>query len=50
MKYVIGVDIGTQSTKCLLVGVDGRVRAQAGVAYQPETPITYFMARSAAAA
>lgn len=38
MKYVIGVDIGTQSTKCLLVGVDGRVRAQAGVAYQPETP------------
>ncbi len=38
MKYVIGVDIGTQSTKCLLVGIDGKVHAQASVAYQPETP------------
>jgi xylulokinase len=38
MKYVIGVDIGTQSTKCLLAGTDGKVHAQASVAYQPDTP------------
>ena len=38
MKYVIGVDIGTQSTKCLLVGIDGKVHSQHSVAYQPETP------------
>jgi sugar (pentulose or hexulose) kinase len=38
MRYVIGVDIGTQSTKCLLVGIDGKVHAHSSVAYQPETP------------
>jgi sugar (pentulose or hexulose) kinase len=38
MRYVIGVDVGTQSTKCLLVGVDGKVHAHSSVAYRPETP------------
>jgi sugar (pentulose or hexulose) kinase len=38
MRYVIGVDVGTQSTKCLLVGVDGKVQAHSSVAYRPETP------------
>lgn len=38
MTYVIGVDIGTQSTKCLLVDANGNVVQSASVAYQPETP------------
>ena len=38
MKYVIGVDIGTQSTKCLLVSLAGKVISQSSVAYRPETP------------
>ncbi len=36
--YVIGVDIGTQSTKAVLVRTDGRIVAQASQAYQVETP------------
>jgi xylulokinase len=38
MDYVIGVDIGTQSTKALLVGQDGRIVATASQAYQVDTP------------
>ncbi len=38
MKHVIGVDIGTQSTKALLVNADGRIVAQHASSYQPETP------------
>lgn len=38
MDYVIGVDIGTQSTKALLVGADGRVKAQHSQAYKVDTP------------
>ncbi len=37
-KYIIGVDIGTQSTKALIAGTDGRLIAQASVAYHPDTP------------
>lgn len=36
--YVIGVDIGTQSTKAVLVGTDGRIVAQHAQSYQVETP------------
>ena len=38
MDYVIGVDIGTQSTKALLCGAHGRVVAQWTESYQPDTP------------
>ncbi|RYB03319.1 FGGY-family carbohydrate kinase [Lichenibacterium ramalinae] len=38
MDLVIGVDIGTQSTKAVLVGQDGSIRAQASRAYAPDTP------------
>lgn len=38
MDYVVGVDIGTQSTKALLCAADGRIVAQDSVAYQPDTP------------
>ncbi len=39
MDYVIGVDIGTQSTKALLVEAgSGRIVAQHAKAYQPATP------------
>ncbi len=38
MEHVIGVDIGTQSTKALLVDGDGRIVAQHASGYQPETP------------
>jgi hypothetical protein len=38
MNHLIGVDIGTQSTKCPLVDLGGRVVAQASTAYQPDTP------------
>ncbi|HKW84762.1 MAG TPA: FGGY-family carbohydrate kinase [Burkholderiaceae bacterium] len=34
----MGVDIGTQSTKAVLVGADGRIVAQASRAHQVETP------------
>ena len=35
---VIGVDIGTQSTKAILVAADGRILAQAQHGYAPDTP------------
>ena len=35
---VIGIDIGTQSSKAVLVGRDGTVLAQAQHAYAPDTP------------
>ena len=35
---VIGIDIGTQSTKAVLVGRDGAILAQASCAYAPDTP------------
>jgi ribulokinase len=38
MDYVIGVDIGTQSTKALLCDTRGRIVAQASGAYHPDTP------------
>ncbi len=38
MEYVIGVDIGTQSTKALLVDARGRIVAQHAKGYQPDTP------------
>ena len=36
--YVIGVDIGTQSTKALLCDARGRIVAQQRASYQPDTP------------
>jgi xylulokinase len=36
--YVIGVDIGTQSTKALLTDAHGRIVAQQSKAYRPDTP------------
>ena len=36
--YVIGVDVGTQSTKAVLVSSDGQIVAQRARAYQVETP------------
>lgn len=39
MAYVLGVDIGTQSTKALLIDtVSGRIAAQHSKPYQPDTP------------
>ncbi len=38
MPHVIGVDIGTQSTKALLTDETGRILAQATQSYQPDTP------------
>lgn len=38
MNYVIGVDIGTQSTKALLVSCAGEIIAQHAKAYQLDTP------------
>src|SRR5947209_14212050 len=38
MDYVIGVDIGTQSTKALLCDVSGRIVAQHVKSYRPDTP------------
>ncbi|WP_025602311.1 FGGY-family carbohydrate kinase [Burkholderia sp. WSM2230] len=38
MEYVIGVDIGTQSTKALLVDRHGAIVAQHASSYQPDTP------------
>ena len=35
---VIGVDIGTQSTKAVLVAADGTILAQAQHGYAPDTP------------
>src|SRR5512133_424572 len=36
--YVVGVDIGTQSTKALLCDVAGRIVAQHAKGYRPDTP------------
>ena len=36
--YVIGVDIGTQSTKALLCDAAGRIVAQHAKGYRPDTP------------
>ncbi|SDG82850.1 FGGY-family carbohydrate kinase [Paraburkholderia phenazinium] len=38
MDYVIGVDIGTQSTKALVVDQHGTIIAQHACSYQPDTP------------
>lgn len=38
MEYVIGVDIGTQSTKALLVDRNGAIVAKHACGYQPDTP------------
>lgn len=38
MEYVIGVDIGTQSTKALLVDRHGAIVAKHASGYQPDTP------------
>ena len=38
MPHVIGVDIGTQSTKALLCDANGRIVAQHAASYQPDTP------------
>jgi ribulokinase len=38
MKYVIGVDIGTQSTKALVVDSDGKIVAQHSQSYRVDTP------------
>ena len=38
MDHVLGVDIGTQSTKALLVDGRGRIVAQHTVGYAPDTP------------
>ena len=37
-QYVIGVDIGTQSTKAVLVGAKAQIVAQHSESYQVETP------------
>lgn len=38
MSYVIGIDIGTQSTKTLLISINGSIVAQASAAYHVEQP------------
>jgi xylulokinase len=38
MNYVIGIDIGTQSTKALLADTTGAIVAQHASAYHPDTP------------
>ncbi|WP_330213639.1 FGGY-family carbohydrate kinase [Pseudomonas sp. Z18(2022)] len=38
MNYVMGVDIGTQSTKALLVDADGTIIAQHSQGYRVDTP------------
>jgi sugar (pentulose or hexulose) kinase len=38
VNYVIGVDIGTQSTKALLCDARGRIVAQHAKGYRPDTP------------
>ena len=38
MDFVIGVDIGTQSTKALLCDAHGRIVAQHAKGYRPDTP------------
>ncbi|MDR5753258.1 MULTISPECIES: FGGY-family carbohydrate kinase [unclassified Caballeronia] len=38
MDHVIGIDIGTQSTKALVVNANGDIVAQSTRAYHPDTP------------
>ncbi|CAH1649941.1 FGGY-family carbohydrate kinase [Chelatococcus asaccharovorans] len=38
MNYVIGVDIGTQSTKALVCDANGHIVAQMSKGYHPDTP------------
>ena len=38
MDHVIGVDIGTQSTKALLTDANGRIVASRSQGYHPDTP------------
>ena len=38
MSYVVGVDIGTQSTKALLCDEQGRIVAQHVKSYRVDTP------------
>ncbi|HTH74973.1 MAG TPA: FGGY-family carbohydrate kinase [Trinickia sp.] len=38
MQYVMGIDIGTQSTKALLVDRNGAIVAKHSAGYQPDTP------------
>lgn len=42
MNYVIGVDIGTQSTKALLCCTDGQILAQHAKSYRPDTPQPFW--------
>jgi xylulokinase len=46
--YVIGLDIGTQSTKALLCDTAGRIVAQHRVEYQPDTPYPSWAQQDAA--
>ncbi len=49
MPYVLGVDIGTQSTKALLIdAAGGRIAAQHSHAYQPDTPRPLWAEQDAA--
>jgi len=49
MAYVLGVDIGTQSTKALLIEAgSGRIAAQHSRGYQPDTPRPLWAEQDAA--
>ncbi len=48
MEYVVGVDIGTQSTKALLCDRHGRIVAQHAKAYHPDTPQPLWAEQDAA--
>ncbi len=49
MPYVLGVDIGTQSTKALLIdAASGRIAAQHSQGYQPDTPKPLWAEQDAA--
>ncbi|MEP6942326.1 MAG: FGGY-family carbohydrate kinase [Betaproteobacteria bacterium] len=47
MEHVIGVDIGTQSTKALLCDARGRIVAQHAIGYHPDTPRPSWAEQSA---
>ncbi len=49
MAYVVGIDIGTQSTKALLIdAASGRIVAQHAQGYQPDTPKPLWAEQEAA--
>ena len=48
MAFVIGVDIGTQSTKALLIDASGAIIASHNAAYAPETPRPLWAEQEAA--